>query len=156
MWATAEVLVAARRRMATTLVAGALVVVLGGCGSDDEIPESASVEDLTADPSGAFDLDDVEAGQRISLRVTVGEVLSRDAFVVPPKETAGGPLLVLAGQHGASPGDTLQIGGIARVFSYEEQSGDFELGPQSQYAKYEDKVVLVATLNDDDLPLDDK
>ena len=147
---------AARRRIATTLVAGALVVVLGGCGDEDEIPESASVEDLTADPSGAFDLDEVEAGQRISLRVTVSEVLSPDAFVVPPEETAGPPLLVLAGQHRASPGDTLQIGGIARVFSYDEQARDFELGPASQYAEYEDKVVLVATLNDDDLPLDDK
>ena len=147
---------AARRRWATTLVAGALVVVLGGCGAEDEIPASASVEDLTADPSGAFDLDDVEAGQRISLRVTVAEVLSPDAFVVPPKETAGPPLLVLAGQHGASPGDTLQIGGIARVFSYDEQSRDYDLGPESKYAEYDNKVVLVATLNDDDLPLDDK
>ena len=148
---------AARRRMAAAMTAGALVVVLGGCGSDSDEPlDSASVEDLTRDPSGAFDLDEVEAGQRISLRVKVAEVLSPDSFVVPPEQTAGPPLLVLAAEHGAAPGDVLQVGGLARVFSYDEQDRDFELAAEQQYSDYDGKVVLLATLNDDDLPLDDK
>ena len=147
----------ARRWTATAAAAGVLARGLGGCGSDDEEPrEGVRVEELTGDASGAFDLDEVEAGERITLRVEVAKVLSPDSFLAPPKDTAGEPLLVLAESHGAEVGQELQVSGIARVFSYDEQAREHELAAESAYAEYDNELVLVADLDDEDLPLDDQ
>lgn len=147
----------AQRWAATAAAAGVLALGLVGCGSDDEEPrEGVRVEEVTGDASGAFDLDEVEAGERITLRVEVAQVLSPDSFIAPPKDTAGGPLLVLAEGHGADVGDELQVSGIARVFSYDEQAREHDLAAESAYAEYDNEIVLVADLDDDDLPLDDE
>ena len=143
---------AVRRRAARTLVAAARVATLGACATENPVEGSRPVET----GAGAFDLDEIEAGASVSLRVTVAEVLSPDSFVVPPEDTSAGPLLVLTVDHRAAPGDELQVAGIARVFSYEDLSGEYALAAQEAYADYDGKLVLVATLNDDDLPLDDK
>lgn len=146
-----------RRWTAAAATAGVLALGLAGCGSDEEQPrEGVRVEELTGDASGAFDLDDVEAGERITLRVEVAQVLSADSFIAPAKDTAGAPLLVLAQGHGAEVGDELQVSGIARVFSYEEQAREHRLADESAYAEYDSEIVLVADLDDENLPLDDK
>ena len=145
-----------RRRWLAALALGTLIG-LPACGSDDPQPrEGVRVEDLTGDASGAFDLDDIEAGQQVSLRVPVGEVLSPDSFVVPPEQTAGGPLLILVSDHEVAPGDVVQVAGIARVFSYDEQSRDHELADEQEYERFDGKLVLVAQLDDENLPLDDQ
>ena len=145
----------ARRQMAATVVAVALTVALGGCGEEaSTVPEGVTAAELN-DPA-AFDLDEAEAGQRVSLRVTVEEVLSPDSFVVPPQDGGSGRLLVLSEQHRAERGDVLQVGGLLRVFSYEDQALAFELDAAEQYSEFDAQLVLLATLVDEDLPLDDQ
>jgi hypothetical protein len=147
--------VRARKRLAGMCVVTALS--LPACSSDEPGPrEGVRVEDLTGDASGAFDVDDLEAGQSVSLRVEVGEVLSPDSFVVPSEQTAGDPLLVLVRGHDLAPGDVVQVAGIARVFSYDEQAGDHELAADAAYADFDGRLALVAQLEDENLPLDDQ
>ena len=135
---------------------GALALALTGCGGSDEPGprEGTTVEEITGDESGMFDISQAEAGERASLRVTVQDVLSRDSFVVGTKDTAGKPLLVLTRGEELKPGAELQVSGLLRLFDYEELAGDRELAPQEEYAAYRGRLVLEADLVDDNLPMD--
>lgn len=146
-----------RRWTATAAAAGVVALGAAGCGSDAEAPrEGVLVQDLTGDRSGAFDLDEVEAGESLTLRVEVARVLSPDSFVVPPEDTDGPPLLVLARDHDLAPRDVVQLGGIARVFDYEDLAREYDLAARSAYAGFDNEIVLVARVVDENLPLDDK
>ena len=145
-------------RAGRALAAGALVLTLAACGGEDaEQPrEGVRVEELTGDASGMFDISQAEAGERVSLRVTVQDVVSRDSFVAPSQDTGGKPLLVLTRGEELKAGTELQVSGLLRLFDYLELSGDRELAAESDYAAYRGQLVLVADLVDDDLPLDDE
>ena len=127
-----------------------------GCGDDGEQPrEGVRVEDLTGDASGNFDLDEIEAGNRISLRAEVAEVLSPNSFVLAPKDTAGERMLILHKDSEVRQGDIIQLAGIARVFSYDDASGNYELADVGAYQEFDGDLSLEADLTDEDLPLDD-
>ena len=144
-------------RARRALAIGGLTVGLSltGCGSDAPQPrEGTTIEEITGDSSGKFDISQAEAGQRASLRVTVQDVLSRDSFVVGSKDTAGAPLLVLTRGEDLEAGKELQVSGLLRLFDYEQMGGDHQLADDAAYAAYRGQLVLVADLVDDDLPLD--
>jgi hypothetical protein len=132
-----------------------LTLLLSGCGTDSPPPEGPLVQDITGDASGAFDIDEVEAGEQLSLRATVAEVLSPGSFVVPPEDTAGRPLLVVS-PTSVEPGEEVQLTGTLSLFDYEELVQSHELAPRERYAAHENELVLIADLVESDLPLDGK
>ena len=143
-------------RARRALTAAGLALALTACGgSDSPGPrDGMTLEEVTGDASGMFDISQAEAGQRASLRVTVQDVLSRDSFVVGSKDTAGVPLLVLTRGEELKAGSELQVSGLLRLFDYEEMGGDHQLADREKYAAYRGQLVLVADLVDDNLPLD--
>ena len=144
-------------RAAAALIALATAMSAGACGSDEPGPrEGVLVQDVTGDASGAFDVDAIEAGQQVSLRVEVAEVLSPDSFVIGPQDSGGDPLLALVRGHGLAAGDVVQVAGIAEVFSYDEQARDHDLAPEAAYEQHDGRLALVARLDDENLPLDDQ
>jgi hypothetical protein len=139
----------------TVLLLGA--VALTACADEAAAPrEGVRVEELTSDASGAFNLSEAEAGERVSLRATVSQVLSDQSFLVPSKDTSGDALLVVADDDRVRVGQELQLSGILRTFEYAELAQAYALGDAAVYREFEDKLVLVADLVDDDLPLDDQ
>ena len=142
-------------RAGRALAVGALALALTACGGDEAQPrEGVTAEELTGDASGMFDLAQAEAGERASLRVTVDDVLSRDSFVAPSKDTAGKPLLVLTRGQELKAGTELQVSGLLRLFDYGQLGGDRQLAEESAYTAFRGQLVLVAELVDEDLPLD--
>jgi hypothetical protein len=140
-------------------VAAALgaALLLPACSDDATGPrEGSRLAEVTGDTSGSFDLGTVRVGERVSLRVTVGDVLSPESFVVPPRDTAGEPLLVLSNLRPVSAGDEVQVVGIVRVFRYDDLADDYELADPTAYAAFELQEFLVADVVDPDLPADER
>lgn len=140
-------------------VAGVALAVLAltACGDEAVAPrEGTLVQDLVGDEAGQVDLASAEAGEEVTLRADVETVLSPGSFVVPGKDTGGVPLLVLHPGQEVTAGQVLQLGGTLQLFSYDELAGEYDLAPEGAYADVDGGLVLLASLVDDDLPLDDR
>lgn len=132
-------------------------LALTACGDDEVAPrEGTLVQDLVGDEAGQVDISSAEAGEEVTLRADVQTVLSPGSFVVPGKDTGGVPLLVVHDDAGVAAGQVLQLGGTLQVFDHEELARDYELADERTYADFDGGLVLLATLVDDDLPLDDQ
>lgn len=145
--------VRARRAVLTGAAALLVATSAAACGGDEvEGPrEGVTTQELTGDESGSFDIEQAEAGQRASLRVTVAEVLSADSFVVGTKDTDGDPLLVVAKDQPLEVGQELQVSGPLSAFDYDDLAASFKLGGEEVYRDFQDGLVLVADVVDQDV-----
>jgi hypothetical protein len=149
--------VRAARLSAIAISTGALVLGVVACDAPADAPrEGVSTRELTGDLSGDFDLDSAVVGAQQSLRVTVGEVLSRSAFTTTPADAGGTPLLVVGADKDLQPGQVVQVVGTLRVFSYDEFASQYALGDADAFAGRDGDKVLVARLVDTDIPDDDQ